>query len=130
MPALLAGGQNTSAKLSASLSKGLAVAVDVSKDVEDAAGFQRLADAVEKGMGNGKAVLLAASLEGKVTLLALVSQDLVKVSPAGALVQAAAVAVDGKGGGKPNRAQAGGKDVDKIPAALEAFLEAAKAKLA
>jgi len=122
VPALLAGGQN--------LSKGLAVAVDVSKDVEDAAGFQRLADAVEKGMGNGKAVLLAASLEGKVTLLALVSQDLVKVSPAGALVQAAAVAVDGKGGGKPNRAQAGGKDVEKIPAALEAFLEAAKAKLA
>ena len=40
------------------------------------------------------------------------------------------MAVDGKGGGKPNRAQAGGKDVDQIPAALEAFLEAAKAKLA
>jgi len=62
-------------------------------------------------------------------LVALVSQDLAKICPAGPLVQAAAAAVDGKGGGKPNRAQAGGKDSARIPAAIEAFLGAVKVKL-
>jgi len=122
VPALLARGQDVSGTLVA--------ACDVSADVSDAAAFQRLGDAVEMDIGSGKVVLLAAALDGKVTLLALVSQDLCKKAPAGSLVQAAALAVDGRGGGKSSRAQAGGKDATKIPQALEAFVAAVKAKLA
>ncbi|QQS03075.1 MAG: alanine--tRNA ligase [Fibrobacterota bacterium] len=115
---------------SVDLGKAKATALDLTQEAGDAATFNRLVDAIEQGLGNGRVVLLAAGFEGKVTLVALVSQDLSKACPAGPLVNAAAAAVEGKGGGKPNRAQAGGKDPAKIPNALQAFMDAAKAKLA
>jgi alanyl-tRNA synthetase len=105
------------------------LALDLSAQASDPETFSRLVDAVDGQLGSGRIALLAAGFEDKVTLVVLVSQDLSKNCPAGPLVQAAAAAVDGKGGGKPNRAQAGGKDPKKIPAAIEAFLGAAKAKL-
>jgi alanyl-tRNA synthetase len=119
------------ALLSGSIAVGSAqvAALDLSAEVSDAAAFSRLADAVEQGMGAGRIVLLAAGFEGKVTLVALVSPDLAKACPAGPLVNAAAAEVEGKGGGKPNRAQAGGKDPARIPSALQAFQAAVVAKL-
>jgi len=114
---------------SVDLGKAKALAIDLTAETGDAATFGRFVDAMEQGLGNGRVALLAAGFEGKVTLVALVSQDLAKVCPAGPLVQAAAAVVEGKGGGKPNRSQAGGKDPSKIPLALQAFLEATKAKL-
>ena len=105
------------------------LALDLGAEAGDPETFARLVDAVEAQLGNGRLALLAAGFEGKVTLVALASPDLAKKCPAGPLVQAAAGAVDGKGGGKPNRAQAGGKDESKIPLAIEAFLGAVKAKL-
>ena len=127
--------QALAGKVPALLAKGFpvgnasVVALDLSADATDPETFSRLVDAVEGQLGNGRIALLAAGFEDKVTLVALVSQDLAKSCPAGPLVQAAAAAVDGKGGGKPNRAQAGGKGPSQIPAAIDAFSVAAKARL-
>jgi alanyl-tRNA synthetase len=73
-------------------------------------------------------VLLAAREgDAKVTLVAGLTSDLVqKGASAGKWVQHTAGFVDGGGGGRPDMAQAGGKDPSKIPQALEA----AKAKIA
>ena len=67
----------------------------------------------------GSCVLVLASKdEGKVTLIAGVSNDLTARIKAGELVSFVAQQVGGKGGGKPDMAQAGGNDPAKLPAAL------------
>ncbi|WP_379965961.1 alanine--tRNA ligase [Ectobacillus sp. sgz5001026] len=63
-------------------------------------------------------ILLAAVNEGKVTLLAGVTKDLVKTFHAGKLVKGAATICGGGGGGRPDMAQAGGKDPSKVMEAL------------
>ncbi len=67
------------------------------------------------------AVLVGGADEEKVTLVAMVSESLVKSAgiKAGDWVNAAAAAVGGSGGGKATMAQAGGKDADKLPEALK-----------
>lgn len=71
--------------------------------------------------GQSVAVLVATVLEGKVALLAAVSKDLVaRGVKAGDCVREAAKMVGGGGGGRPDLAEAGGKDPSQIPAALEA----------
>jgi len=54
-------------------------------------------------------------------LLAGVTKDLIGKAKAGDIVKACAEYVDGRGGGKPEMAQAGGKNAAGIPDALEAF---------
>jgi len=66
-------------------------------------------------------IMLAAETEGKVTLLAGVTKDLIGTVKAGDIVKECAPYVDGRGGGKPEMAQAGGKNAEGIPQALEAF---------
>lgn len=63
-------------------------------------------------------VLLAAVNEGKVSLCAGVSKPLTGKVKAGDLVKFAAEQVGGKGGGRPDLAQAGGTDADKLPEML------------
>ncbi|MDR0380193.1 MAG: alanine--tRNA ligase, partial [Candidatus Accumulibacter sp.] len=63
-------------------------------------------------------VVLAAVGSGKVTLIAGVTADLVGKVKAGELVNFVARQVGGKGGGRPDMAQAGGTEPDKLPAAL------------
>ena len=63
-------------------------------------------------------VLLAAVNEGKVSLCAGVSKPLTGKVKAGDLVKFAAEQVGGKGGGRPDLAQAGGADADKLPEML------------
>lgn len=63
-------------------------------------------------------VLLAAVNEGKVSLCAGVSKPLTGKVKAGELVKFAAEQVGGKGGGRPDLAQAGGTDADKLPEML------------
>ncbi|HZZ71741.1 MAG TPA: alanine--tRNA ligase [Pirellulales bacterium] len=66
------------------------------------------------------AVLLGAREEGKVTLVAGISRELeARGLHAGKWVGAAAEVVGGRGGGKPDMAQAGGKHPEQLPAALE-----------
>ena len=65
--------------------------------------------------------LLAAVEEGKVSLIASVPRAKIAAGwKAGEWVNAAAAEVGGRGGGKPDRAQAGGKNPAKLPAALDA----------
>jgi len=65
-------------------------------------------------------VVLGRSDDGKVALTAAVTEDLVKKGlHAGKLVGQVAKVVGGAGGGKPTMAQAGGKEPDKLPEALE-----------
>jgi alanyl-tRNA synthetase len=69
--------------------------------------------------------------DGKAQLLAAVTQDLVKKGlHAGQLVGEVAKVVEGKGGGKPDMAQAGGKDPSKLAQAMQKAKELATAKLA
>jgi alanyl-tRNA synthetase len=64
-------------------------------------------------------VLLAAEQEGRVTLALGVTPDLTSRFRAGDLVREVAAVVGGKGGGRPDFAQAGGKDVSKLDQAFE-----------
>ena len=64
------------------------------------------------------AIVLASTAEGKVTLIAGVTADLTGKVKAGELVNMVAQQVGGKGGGKPDMAQAGGSEPAKLPAAL------------
>jgi len=64
------------------------------------------------------AIVLAAVNDGKVSLIAGVTQDAVARIKAGELVNHVAWQVGGKGGGRPDMAQAGGTHPEKLPAAL------------
>jgi alanyl-tRNA synthetase len=69
--------------------------------------------------GGSVAVLLATELEGKVSLLAAVTPDLIRRGvKAGDCVREAAKVVGGGGGGRPDLAEAGGKDPSKIDEAV------------
>jgi alanyl-tRNA synthetase len=75
-------------------------------------------------------VVLAYEEEGKVMLLAGVTDDLIKKIKAGDIVKQIAPIVDGGGGGKPQMAQAGGKNPAKIDEALKEAANLIKQKLA
>ena len=65
------------------------------------------------------AIVLGAVNDGKVSLIAGVTADLTGKVKAGELVNYVAQQVGGKGGGRPDMAQAGGTDAAKLPVALE-----------
>ena len=65
-------------------------------------------------------MLLGMEVDGKVALLAAVTKDVIaRGAKAGDCVREAAKAVGGGGGGRPDLAEAGGKNPDKIPEALK-----------
>jgi alanyl-tRNA synthetase len=74
-------------------------------------------------LGSG-VVVLGMEAGGKATLWAAVTDDLIDRVRAGDLVRELATVVGGRGGGKPNLAQAGGPDVDKLDDALRSTPEA------
>ena len=76
-------------------------------------------------------VLLAMVNDGKVNFVCKVEKALTKKGlHAGKIIKAAAQAAGGNGGGRPDMAQAGGKDASKVDAALQAGIEAVKSLLA
>ena len=75
------------------------------------------------------AIVLASTSEGKVSLIAGVTADLTGKLKAGELVNFVAQQVGGKGGGRPDMAQAGGTDPAKLPAALASVQGWVEAKL-
>jgi alanyl-tRNA synthetase len=77
------------------------------------------------------AVLLGSAEGDKVTLVAGISKELeARGLSAGAWIREPAAVVGGKGGGKPDMAQAGGRLVDQLPAALDAARRSIEALLA
>ena len=82
--------------------------------------LRTLVDNLKQKLGEGVVVLASAQPEGKVALIAGVTAGLTKRIQAGKLVGAVAKLVGGSGGGKPEIAEAGGKDQALIDAALKA----------
>ena len=62
-------------------------------------------------------------MDGKVSLIAAVTKDLTKRFQAGKLIQEVAKMVGGRGGGRPDLAQGGGPDPEKLDGALELVYE-------
>jgi alanyl-tRNA synthetase len=81
-------------------------------DVEKAA-LRGIADSLRDRLGSG-VVVLASEVEDKVALVVSVSKDLTTRVQAGRLVKELAPIVGGGGGGRPDFAEAGGKDVARI----------------
>ena len=84
--------------------------------------LRNMGDKLKDKLSGQAAVILLASGEGsKVSLVAMCTDEAVKKgAKAGDVVKAAATVCGGGGGGRPNMAQAGGKDASKIKEALEA----------
>ncbi len=91
-------------------------------DAADSARLLELADQLRERLGSG-VVVLASQHDGQVRLLAAVTKDLAGQVHAGKLVSQIAPIVGGKGGGRPELAQAGGTDPSKIGAALARAIE-------
>lgn len=85
----------------------------------DVNGMRALADQLRDKLKSGVVALGAATEDGKVVLLVVVTKDLVGQLKAGDLIKVMAAEVGGTGGGRPEMAQAGGKDPSKLDAALE-----------
>jgi alanyl-tRNA synthetase len=84
----------------------------------DVNGMRALADQLRDKLKSG-VVALGAANDGKVSLLVVVTKDLITRLKAGDLIKEMAAEVGGTGGGRPEMAQAGGKDPAKLDAALE-----------
>jgi alanyl-tRNA synthetase len=82
--------------------------------------LRTLVDNLKQKVGEGVVLLASAQPEGKVAIIAGVTPGLVRRIQAGKLVGAVAKMVGGSGGGKPEIAEAGGKDQAQIDAALAA----------
>ncbi|HYJ16290.1 MAG TPA: alanine--tRNA ligase [Candidatus Limnocylindria bacterium] len=87
-------------------------------DGVDGKQLREIADQLKEKLGPGVVVLASAS-DGNVNLVATVSKELTKKFHAGNIVKELAGMVGGGGGGRPDFAQAGGKEPEKIAAALE-----------
>jgi alanyl-tRNA synthetase len=86
-------------------------------DVADPKALREVGDNLRDRIGSG-VVVLAGVGDGKVSLLAMVTKDLVGRYHAGKIVGALAELVGGRGGGRPDMAQAGGNDPSKVDQAL------------
>lgn len=95
----------------------------------DMNGLRNLGDQMKEKIGEG-VVVLASSIGDKVTLLAMATDEAMKKGAhAGNLIKEIASLVGGGGGGRPNMAQAGGKNPDGIPAAIEKAVEVVESQL-
>ena len=96
----------------------------------DMNGLRELGDQLKEKLGEG-VVVLVSEKEGKVNLIAMATDGAIaKGAHAGNLIKAVAPLVGGGGGGRPNMAQAGGKNPAAIPDALEKAVQVMKSQLA
>ena len=105
--------------------KLLAAAVE---DV-DMNGLRELGDQLKEKMGQG-VIVIASSANGKVNLVAMATEEaMTKGAHAGNLIKGIAALVGGGGGGRPNMAQAGGKNPAGIPDAIAKVEEVLKGQI-
>lgn len=98
-------------------------------EIVDMASFRDMADGLRAALGSGVGVL-GTNLDGKASLIAVVSDDLIRRGvQAGAVVKEVARVVGGGGGGRPHMAQAGGRHPEKINQALALVPEIVRAQL-
>jgi alanyl-tRNA synthetase len=94
-------------------------------DVADVDALKAIGDDLRSRLKHGGIGMLGAEIEGKATLVCVVTDDLVSRFSAGKIVGAAAKIVGGGGGGKPHMATAGGRQVEKLDEALAKVKELA-----
>jgi len=97
-------------------------------DGMDRAQLRALADSL-RNKWKTAVLVLASAEDSNVSIVSAVTKDLTGKIHAGKLVGAVAQAVGGKGGGRPDMAEGGGKDPAALPAALEAVYSEVEAKL-
>jgi len=97
--------------------KGVKVIVGEVSNI-DREGLRQLVDSLRQKLGSG-VVALGMPEDGKVALIAGVTKDLTAKVHAGKLIQALAKQVGGSGGGRPDLAEAGGKDTSALKLALQ-----------
>ena len=88
-------------------------------DVADGKAMRAAGDQLRDKLGSGIGVLIG-DVGGKVSIIVIVTKDLTRRFKAGAIVGKVAEIVGGRGGGRPDMARAGGKDVGKIDEAVAA----------
>ena len=98
-------------------------------DGMDRAQMRSLADSL-RNKWKSAVVVLASSEDGNVSIVSAVTKDLTGKVHAGKLVGAVAQAVGGKGGGRPDMAEGGGKDASAVAGALENVYREIETKLA
>ncbi len=114
------GGASADELLSSALAVGGAKLIVAEVPEAGADALRQLIDQLRRKAGSA-AILLGSRAEDKVVLVAGITKDLeAKGMNAGKWVRDAAAVVGGSGGGRADMAQAGGKDPEKLPAALEA----------
>jgi alanyl-tRNA synthetase len=106
---------------------GVKVLIAQIEGVESKA-LRGMVDELKNQMGSG-VVMLGNVADGKVGLIAGVTKDLIAKVKAGDLVNCVALQVGGKGGGRPDMAQAGGSDIASLPAAMNSVDDWLKARL-
>ncbi len=95
----------------------------------DMNGLRNLGDQLKEKLGEG-VIVLASATGGKVNLLTMATDGAMKAGAhAGNLIKGIAACVGGGGGGRPNMAQAGGKNPDGIEEALKKALEILKEQI-
>ena len=95
----------------------------------DMNGLRELGDQLKEKLGEG-VVVLASEADGKVSLVAMATDGaMAKGAHAGNLIKVIAGKVGGGGGGRPNMAQAGGKNPAGIPEAVAEAKTALEAQL-
>jgi alanyl-tRNA synthetase len=87
-------------------------------DALDRGQLRTLVDNLRNKLGSGVVVLGSAQADGKVALITGVTLDLTGRLPAGKIIAPIAKKVGGSGGGRPDMAEAGGKDASALNAAL------------
>ncbi len=124
-----------------SAAKAVAGAADEAVDVSGVKVLAQRVDGVDRGqmrtlvdnlrtkLGSGVVVLGSAQDEGKVALIVGVTKDLTGKVQAGKIVAQLAKMVGGSGGGRPDMAEAGGKDASQLDAALKSVPEVVKSLL-
>jgi alanyl-tRNA synthetase len=111
--ALGGGGSGAAADQGRSTIDGVTLIARRVDDV-DKESLRSLADTLKSTLTSGIVFLAAPSADGKVSIVATVTPDLTKRAPAGEIVKQLAPIVGGRGGGRPDFAEAGGKDAAKI----------------
>src|SRR5207248_7024862 len=89
--------------------------------------MRTLADSLRNRMKSA-VIVLASADEGAVSIVSAVTKDLTGKIHAGKLVGTVAQAVGGKGGGRPDMAEGGGKDASALEAALQAVYREVESK--
>jgi alanyl-tRNA synthetase len=88
--------------------------------------MRTLVDNLRNKLGSGVVVLGGAQEEGKVALIVGVTKDLTGKIQAGKVIAPIAKLVGGSGGGRPDMAEAGGKDAAQLDAALKSAADVVK----